>query len=99
LDGHTPVAGRLAAAFDANIWPLGIVCSVGMPLPDVLVNVKRLDATITSASDGGLRIGAGARLTDLVEHAGAGKLYPALIHAALEVNHRLRPESNIDQQS
>ncbi len=32
VDGHTTVAGRLGASFDANVWPLGIVCSVGLPL-------------------------------------------------------------------
>ncbi len=53
--------------------------------PERLVNVKGLDATITATPDGGLRIGAAARLTDLVEHAGAVRGYPALIHAALEV--------------
>jgi xanthine dehydrogenase YagS FAD-binding subunit len=53
--------------------------------PERLVNVKGLDATITSTPDGGLKIGAAVRLTDLVEHAAATKAYPALIHAALEV--------------
>jgi xanthine dehydrogenase YagS FAD-binding subunit len=52
--------------------------------PERLVNVKNLDATIVSA-DGGLRIGAAVKLTDLVDHAGARKLYPALVSAAEEV--------------
>jgi xanthine dehydrogenase YagS FAD-binding subunit len=52
--------------------------------PERLVNVKNLDATIVAA-DGGLRIGAAAKLTDLSEHATARRLYPALTHAAEEV--------------
>jgi xanthine dehydrogenase YagS FAD-binding subunit len=52
--------------------------------PDRLVNVKNLDATI-AANDGGLRIGAALKLADLVDHASARKLYPALVTAAEEV--------------
>jgi xanthine dehydrogenase YagS FAD-binding subunit len=52
--------------------------------PERLVNVKNLDATIAS-TDGGLRIGAAVKLTDLVDHVGARKLYPALVSAAEEV--------------
>jgi xanthine dehydrogenase YagS FAD-binding subunit len=52
--------------------------------PERLVNVKNLDATIVAA-DGGLRLGAALKLADLVDHAGARKLYPALVTAAEEV--------------
>ena len=55
--------------------------------PDRIVNVKNLDATI-AAADGagqGLRIGAAVKLADLVDHAAARKLYPALVSAAEEV--------------
>jgi xanthine dehydrogenase YagS FAD-binding subunit len=52
--------------------------------PDRVVNVKALDATIVPA-DGGLRIGAAVRLASLAEHAGAAKMYPALVQAASEV--------------
>ena len=52
--------------------------------PERIVNIKNLDASIT-AVEGGLRIGAAAKLVDLTEHAGARKLYPALITAAEEV--------------
>jgi len=52
--------------------------------PVRLVNVKNLDASI-SATDGGLRIGAAVKLVDLVEHAAARKLFPALVMAAEEV--------------
>ena len=53
--------------------------------PDRLVNVKNLDKTIARTSDGGLRIGAAVTLTDLVEHADAARMYPALVQAAAEV--------------
>ena len=53
--------------------------------PDRLVNVKKLDRTITATPDGGLRIGAAATLVELVEHAGARRLYPALVESAAEV--------------
>ena len=45
--------------------------------PERIVNVKRLDATIT-AGDGGLRIGAAAKLIDLAENATIRRLYPAV---------------------
>lgn len=53
--------------------------------PDRLVNVKALDATITPATGGGLRIGSAVTLIQLGEHAGAQKGFPALTKAALEV--------------
>jgi len=53
--------------------------------PERIVNVKRLDGAITSTPDGGLRVGAAARLVELVEHAEAGRRYPALVQAAAEV--------------
>ena len=53
--------------------------------PDRLVNVKGLDATVTSTPDGGLRIGSAVRIVDLAEHAQVTKLYPAVVHAAGEV--------------
>jgi xanthine dehydrogenase YagS FAD-binding subunit len=52
--------------------------------PERLVNVKTLDATVAS-TDGGLRIGAAVKLSDLVDHVAARKLYPALVSAAEEV--------------
>jgi xanthine dehydrogenase YagS FAD-binding subunit len=53
--------------------------------PERVVNVKRLDAGIEATADGGLRIGAAARLIDLIEHPLAGRLYPALVQTAAEV--------------
>ena len=53
--------------------------------PDRVVNVKGLDATVTSTPDGGLKIGSAVKIVDLSEHAQVTKLYPALVHAAGEV--------------
>ena len=53
--------------------------------PDRVVNVKRLDAAIGDAPDGGLRIGAAARLVDVETHARVAKEYRALAQAAGEV--------------
>ena len=53
--------------------------------PDRLVNVKGLDATVASTSDGGLRIGSAVKIVDLAEHAQVGRLYPAVVRAAGEV--------------
>jgi xanthine dehydrogenase YagS FAD-binding subunit len=52
--------------------------------PERIVSIRNLDQTIAGA-DGGLRIGAAAKIVDLVEHAQARKLYPALITAAEEI--------------
>ncbi len=52
--------------------------------PDRVVSIKGLDSAITTA-DGGLRIGAAAKIVDLAEHASARKLFPALVSAAEHV--------------
>ncbi len=51
--------------------------------PAVVVSIRNLDQTVTSA-DGGIRIGAAAKLIDLIENAQVRKMYPALISAAEE---------------
>jgi xanthine dehydrogenase YagS FAD-binding subunit len=54
--------------------------------PDRVVNVKNaLDATVTAASDGGLKIGGAMKVVDLAEHAQVAKLYPAVAAAAIEI--------------
>jgi xanthine dehydrogenase YagS FAD-binding subunit len=54
--------------------------------PDKVVNVKSaLDATVTPAPGGGLKIGAAMKLVDLAEHPQVVKLYPAIARAAIEV--------------
>ena len=53
--------------------------------PERVVNVKGLDASIADGPNGGLRIGAAARLVDLAAHARVAKEYRALAQAAAEV--------------
>ena len=53
--------------------------------PDRLVSVKELDASISKAAGGGLRIGAALTLADLAANADAKRMYPALTDAAAEV--------------
>jgi xanthine dehydrogenase YagS FAD-binding subunit len=70
--------------------------------PERLVNVKHLDAAI-STSEGGLRIGAAARLVDLAEHPTVRRLYPALATAIDElgtpqVRHQSTVGGNIMQR-
>jgi xanthine dehydrogenase YagS FAD-binding subunit len=52
--------------------------------PERVVNVKHLDATITTR-EGGLRLGAAARLADIAENSTVRRLYPALASAVDEV--------------
>jgi xanthine dehydrogenase YagS FAD-binding subunit len=53
--------------------------------PDRVINVKNLDRTIRRTQGGGLSIGAAVTLAELVAHAEAVKMYPALVQAAGEV--------------
>jgi len=53
--------------------------------PERVINVKNLDRTVRRTPDGGLSIRAAVTLTDLVAHADAAKMYPALVQAAAEV--------------
>lgn len=52
--------------------------------PERLVNVKALDAAVSSSA-GGLQIGAAVKLTELAEHPAVRREYPALADAAAEV--------------
>ena len=59
----------------------------GMPVPDVLVNVKRIPelAGIAELPDGGLRIGAAVTLVDLERDPRVAARFPALAQAAAAV--------------
>ena len=59
----------------------------GMPLPDVLINVKRIPgmAEIAEQPDGGLRIGAAATLVDIERHPAVTARFAALAQAAASV--------------
>ena len=53
--------------------------------PERIVNIKNLDRGVRRTDDGGMSIGAAVTLTELVAHAEAAKMYPALVQAAAEV--------------
>ena len=59
----------------------------GVPLPDVLVNVKTIPglADIEEKPDGGLRIGAAATLVDIERHPAVTARFAALAQAAAAV--------------
>ena len=59
----------------------------GLPLPDVLVSVKRIPglADIAEQPGGGLRIGAAATLVDIERHPSVTARFPALAQAAASV--------------
>ncbi len=52
--------------------------------PERVVSIRNLDQTIAGA-DGGVRIGAAAKIIDLIENAQVRKMYPALVTAAEDV--------------
>ena len=63
--------------------------------PERVVNVKQLDATITTR-EGGLRIGAAAKLVDVAENTTVRRLYPALASVVDEVGTpQIRNQSTI----
>ena len=54
--------------------------------PDRVVNVKNaLESSITSTSDGGLKIGAATKIIDLAENHDVASKYPAVVAAAGEI--------------
>lgn len=58
-----------------------------MPLPDVLIDIKRIPGLgeIAERADGGVRIGATVRLADLETHEAVRARYPVLAEAARSV--------------
>ncbi|MBC6460658.1 FAD binding domain-containing protein [Actinomadura sp. HBU206391] len=56
---------------------------LGVAEPDFLVDVSRLSCGDIEASDGGLRIGAAVRNSDLAAHPGVRERYPMLARAVL----------------
>lgn len=82
LEQHGPTARLLAGGTD-----LLVRLKKGHDFPAVVIDLKRvaeLRADIIE-TDGALRIGARAVMTDVVEHARVRALFPALVEAALVV--------------
>ena len=84
--------GRAQGATAARSGPpLALPMAGGMDLlgmmkdyivsPETVVSIRGLDQNIVSG-EGGLRIGAAAKIADLIDHAQVRRLYPALVTAA-----------------
>ncbi|MET8796412.1 xanthine dehydrogenase family protein subunit M [Nocardia sp. NPDC004568] len=80
----TTVAGRPGAAFLAGGTNLVDHMKLGVAAPDLLVDVSRLPlAEIEETTDGGLRVGAAVRNSELAAHPVVRLRYPALSRALL----------------
>ncbi|MGI8760060.1 MAG: FAD binding domain-containing protein [Jatrophihabitantaceae bacterium] len=78
------VAGRPDAAFLGGGTNLVDHMKLGIASPDLLVDVSRLPLDqIRQSADGGLRVGAGARNSDLASHPAIRERYPVLAQALL----------------
>ncbi len=78
------MAGRPGAAFLAGGTNLVDHLKLGVATPDVLVDVSRLPlADVVATDDGGLRIGAAVRNSDLAAHPDVRRGYPVLAQALL----------------
>src|SRR5262245_7928691 len=87
LAEHGPRAQVLAGGTDLLGLMKDRISGPAMPVPDVLVNVKRVPelAAIRETADGGLRIGAAVTLTDLERDPRVVARLPALAQAAASV--------------
>jgi xanthine dehydrogenase YagS FAD-binding subunit len=78
------LAGAPTGTFLAGGTNLVDLMKLGVETPDVLVDINRLPLDEVSAlPDGGLRIGAGVRNSDLAAHPDVRRRYPVLSQALL----------------
>jgi xanthine dehydrogenase YagS FAD-binding subunit len=78
------VSGRPGATFLAGGTNLVDHLKLGLATPDVLVDVSRLPLDeVVATADGGLRIGAAVRNSDLAAHPDVRRGYPVLAQALL----------------
>ena len=78
------LAGAPAGTFLAGGTNLVDLMKLGVATPDVLVDINRLPLhEVTTLPDGGLRIGAGVRNSDLAAHPEVRRSYPVLSQALL----------------
>lgn len=87
LREHGPRAQVLAGGTDLLGLMKDRIGGPGMPVPEVLVNIKRIPDLhgIAEAADGGLRIGAAVTLVDLERDGRVTARFPALAQAAAAV--------------
>ena len=83
-DAVAAVAGRAGAAFLAGGTNLVDHMKLGVASPDLLVDVSRLPQDrVEETADGGVRIGAAVRNSDLAADPTIGARYPVLAQALL----------------
>lgn len=87
LREHGPRAQVLAGGTDLLGLMKDRIGGPGMPVPEVLVNVKRIPELhgIAETADGGLRIGAAVTLVDVERDGRVAARFPALAQAAAAV--------------
>lgn len=87
LREHGPRAQVLAGGTDLLGLMKDRIGGPGMPVPEVLVNVKRIPELhgIAETADGGLRIGAAVTLVDVERDGRVTARFPALAQAAAAV--------------
>lgn len=84
LTGAVATATRPGASYLAGGTNLVDHLKLGVATPDVLVDITRLPLdTVEETGDGGLRIGAMVRNSDLAAHPAVRRRYPALSQALL----------------
>jgi xanthine dehydrogenase YagS FAD-binding subunit len=81
--GAVALAARPDAKYLAGGTNLVDLMKLGVETPDLLVDVSRLLSTAIEDSDGGLRIGAGARNSDVAVDRRVRERYPVLSQALL----------------
>jgi xanthine dehydrogenase YagS FAD-binding subunit len=78
------VTSTPGAAYLAGGTNLVDLMKLGVAVPEVLVDVSRLPFdTVEPSADGGLRIGAGVRNSELAAHPEVRRRWPVLAHALL----------------
>jgi xanthine dehydrogenase YagS FAD-binding subunit len=87
LTAHGPRAQVLAGGTDLLGLMKDRISGPGMPVPEVLVNIKGIPELhgIAETTDGGLRIGAAVTLVDLERDPRVTARFPALAQAAAAV--------------
>jgi len=77
------MASRAGASFIAGGTDFMQLWKSGISAPDLVVDISRLPLDAIAPYDGGIRIGALARMSDVADHPGIRDGYPAIAQALL----------------
>ncbi|TWT11731.1 xanthine dehydrogenase family protein subunit M [Reyranella sp. CPCC 100927] len=81
--GAIDMAARPDACFIAGGTDFMQLWKAGISAPNLLIDISRLPLTAVERHDGGLRIGALARMSDVADHPEVRNSYPVLAQALL----------------